>query len=72
MVIKLNFCLDFEHFGQDFEVEVQASLEAEVWSVFCCLYSLLNPRVRCAFGNVSFYALILLLSPSGDLGIGLV
>ena len=25
LVIKLNFCSDFEHFGQDFEVEVQAS-----------------------------------------------
>ena len=24
LVIKLNFCSDFEHFGQDFEVEVQA------------------------------------------------
>ena len=23
---KLNFCSDFEHFGQDFEVEVQARL----------------------------------------------
>ena len=23
-VINLNFCSDFEHFGQDFEVEVQA------------------------------------------------
>ena len=22
--IKLNFCSDFEHFGKDFEVEVQA------------------------------------------------
>ena len=36
MVIKLNFCSDFEHFGQDFEVEVQARFEAGVWSVFCC------------------------------------
>ena len=25
LVIKLNLCSDFEHFGQDFEVEVQAS-----------------------------------------------
>ena len=24
LVMKLNFCTDFEHFGQDFEVEVQA------------------------------------------------
>ena len=24
LVIKFNFCLDFEHFGQNFEVEVQA------------------------------------------------
>ena len=24
LVIKLNFCSDFEHFGQDFEVEVLA------------------------------------------------
>ena len=24
LVIKLNFCSDFEHFGKDFEVEVQA------------------------------------------------
>ena len=24
LVIKLSFCSDFEHFGQDFEVEVQA------------------------------------------------
>ena len=24
LVIKLIFCSDFEHFGQDFEVEVQA------------------------------------------------
>ena len=29
LVIKLNFCSDFDYkFGQDFE--------AEVWSVFCC------------------------------------
>ena len=29
MVLKLNFCSDFEHkVGQDFEVEV--------WSVSCC------------------------------------
>ena len=24
LVIKLNFCSDFEHFGLDFEVEAQA------------------------------------------------
>ena len=24
LVIELNFCSDFEHFGQDFKVEVQA------------------------------------------------
>ena len=36
LVINLNFCSDFEHFGQDFEVEVQERFEAEVWSVFCC------------------------------------
>ena len=24
LVIKFNFCSDFEHFGQDFEIEVQA------------------------------------------------
>ena len=35
MVIKLNFCSDFEHFGQDFEVEIQARLEVGIWSVFC-------------------------------------
>ena len=32
MVKKLNFCSDFECFGQDFEVEVLA----KVWSVICC------------------------------------
>ena len=35
-VITLNFCSDFEHFCQDFEVEVRRDFEAEVWSVFCC------------------------------------
>ena len=25
LVKELNFCSDFEHFGQDFEVEVQAT-----------------------------------------------
>ena len=25
LVIKLNFCLDFEHLSQDFKVEVQAT-----------------------------------------------
>ena len=34
MVINLNFCSDFEHFNQDFEVEVGPYFEAEVWSVF--------------------------------------
>ena len=38
MVIKLSFCSDFEHkfsrFGQDFEVDIQAKFEAEVWSYF--------------------------------------
>ena len=110
LVIKLNFCSDFEHFGQDFEVEVRWDFEAEVWSILCfwclvkvtklnlaqyseasfgqdfnfrfsrdtdvwlrfwswCLVEILkmkfdqylclnlwyelNPRVRCAFGNVS-------------------
>ena len=78
LVITLNFCSDFEHFCQDFEVEVRRDFEAEVWSVFCCwclvevtklnpgqysearfgqviLWYELNPRVRCAFGNV-FYS----------------
>ena len=39
MVIKLNFYLDFEHFGQDFEdlnLKSRRDFEAEVWSVFCC------------------------------------
>ena len=36
LVITLNFCSDFEHFCQDFEVEVRRDFEAEVWSVFCC------------------------------------
>ena len=36
LVIKLNFCSDFEHkVGQDFEVEVQARFEAAVCSAFC-------------------------------------
>ena len=36
LVISLNFCSDFEHFCQDFEVEVRRDFEAEVRSVFCC------------------------------------
>ena len=36
LVITLTFCSDFEHFCQDFEVEVRRDFEAEVWSVFCC------------------------------------
>ena len=34
-VIKLNFCSDFEHFGQDFDVEVQARFWN--WSFFSIL-----------------------------------
>ena len=38
LVTKLNFCSDFERFGQDFEVEAQARFKADIWSVFCwCL-----------------------------------
>ena len=40
LVLKLCFCSDFKdkfsRFGQDFEVEIQAKFEAEVWSLFCC------------------------------------
>ena len=36
LVITLNFCSDFEHFCQDFEVEVRRDFGAEVRSVFCC------------------------------------
>ena len=35
LVIKLNFCSDFEHFGQDFEVEVQARFWS--WSLVSIL-----------------------------------
>ena len=76
LVIKLNFCSDFEHFGQDFlKLKFWRDFEAEVWSAFCrwcfeevtklnpgqysearfgqvILWYELNPRVRCAFGNV--------------------
>ena len=35
-VIKLNFCSDFEHFGQDFlKLKFWRDFEAEVWSAFC-------------------------------------
>ena len=38
LVINLNFCSDFERFGQDFEVGTQAGFKADIWSVFCwCL-----------------------------------
>ena len=56
MVIKLNFVQTLgTRFGQEFEVEVQAKLlklkfgqyfAAEAWKAE------LNPRARCAFGNV--------------------
>ena len=37
LIKKLNFCSDLEHkFGQDFEVEVEARIEAGVWLVFFC------------------------------------
>ena len=36
LIIKLSFCSDFKHFGQDFEVEVQAGFWSWSWSVFCC------------------------------------
>ena len=36
MVIKLNFCSDFEHFSQDcLKLKFRRDFEAEVWSVFC-------------------------------------
>ena len=35
-VITLNFCSDFEHFVQDFDVKFRQDFAAEVWSVFCC------------------------------------
>ena len=35
LVIKLNFCSDLEHFGQDFEVEVQARFWS--WSLVSIL-----------------------------------
>ena len=36
LVIKLNFCSDFEHFGQDFlKLKFWRDFEAEVWSAFC-------------------------------------
>ena len=35
LIIKLNFCLDFEHVGQDFEVEVQARFWS--WSLVSIL-----------------------------------
>ena len=36
LVIKLNFCSDFEHFGQDFlKLKFRRDFEAEVWSAFC-------------------------------------
>ena len=38
LVIKPIFCSDFEHFGQDFEVEVQASFAAGVWPVFLLMF----------------------------------
>ena len=36
MVIKFNFCSDFEHFGQDLKSKFRRDFETEVWSVFCC------------------------------------
>ena len=37
LVIKLNFCPDFEHFSQDcLKLKFRRDFEAEVWSVFCC------------------------------------
>ena len=36
LVIKLNFCSDFGHFGQDFlKLKFRRDFEAEVWSAFC-------------------------------------
>ena len=35
LVIKLNFCSDFEHFGQDFwSWKFRRDFEAEIWSAF--------------------------------------
>ena len=34
--MKLNFCSDFERFGQDLKLKFMRDLEAELWSVFCC------------------------------------
>ena len=45
MVIKLNFCSDFEHkFGQDFEVEVQAMFDVYKYS---CICAFIVPYSRC-------------------------
>ena len=35
MVLKLNFCSDFEH--KVLNLKFRRDVEAEVWSVFCCL-----------------------------------
>ena len=36
LVIKLNFCSDFEHFSQDcLKLKFRRDFEAEVWSAFC-------------------------------------
>ena len=120
LVIKLNYCSDFEHFGQDFKVEVEARFwswslvsilllmfgwgyEVESWiskysagrfgqdsnfrflSRCWCLVEILklmlrfwncdmfeicelwscdmNPRVRCAFGNVLCVLMFIFFSP---------
>ena len=66
LVLKLNFCSDFEHKGWSRFWSWSSGLmlsrdsEDEMWFVFELWYDLkkllwqdeLNPRVRCAFGNV--------------------